>query len=116
MYLRNISPIRISHQFGSWFPYIAGFGEILRFAQNDTLKQCVILRGGLCPEESLRNLEEEKIFLANVIAAFEKCGLIRLQGRSGRDGKNEKTAPTQAIGSMLAVSRHAKLGIQIKDK
>ena len=70
----------------------------------------------MCPEESLRNLEEEKIFLANVIAAFEKCGLIRLQGRSGRDGKNEKTAPTQAIGSMLAVSRHAKLGIQIKDK
>src|SRR5258708_10458264 len=65
----------ISHQFGSWFSCIAGFREILRFAQNDNLKQCVILRGGLCPEESLRRFEEEELFLADVIAACEKCGL-----------------------------------------
>jgi hypothetical protein len=66
---------RISHQFGSWFSGIAGFREILRFAQNDKLKLCVILRGGLCPEESLRRFEGEEIFLADVIAACEKCGL-----------------------------------------
>ena len=66
---------RISHQFGSCFSCIAGFREILRFAQNDNLKLSVILRGGLCPEESLRRFEEEEIFLADVIAACEKCGL-----------------------------------------
>jgi len=38
------------------------------------LKQCVILRGGLCPEESLRGFEEEEIFLADIFAAYEKCG------------------------------------------
>src|SRR5712692_7289596 len=65
----------ISQQFGSWFSCIAGFREILRFAQNDNLKQCVILRGGLCPEESLRRFEEEELFLADVIAACEKSGL-----------------------------------------
>ena len=66
---------RISHQFGPWFSCIAGFREIFRFAQNDNLKQCVILRGGLCPEESLRRFEGEEIFLADVIAACEKWGL-----------------------------------------
>jgi len=30
----------------------------------------------LCPEESLRRFEEEEIFLADAIAACEKCGLI----------------------------------------
>jgi hypothetical protein len=69
------SLICISHQFGSWFWCIAGFRETLRFAQNDHLKPCVILRGGLCPEESLRRFEEEEIFPADVIAACEKCGL-----------------------------------------
>jgi len=64
----------ISHQSGSWFSCISGFREILRFAQNDNLKQCVILRGGLCPEESLRGFEEEEIFLADIFAAYEKCG------------------------------------------
>jgi hypothetical protein len=39
------------------------------------LKLSVILRGGLCPEESLRRFEEEEIFLGDVIAACEKCGL-----------------------------------------
>ena len=72
----NVKPLaRISHQFGSRFSCIAGFREILRFAQNDNLKQCVILRGGLCPEESLRRFEGEEIFLADIIAACEKCGL-----------------------------------------
>jgi len=65
----------ISRQFGSWFSCIERFREILRFAQNDNLTQCVILRGGLCPEESLRMVEEEEIFLADVITACEKCGL-----------------------------------------
>jgi hypothetical protein len=59
----------------SWFSCVTEFREILRFAQNDNLKQCVILRGGLCPEESLRGLEKEGLFLADVIAAYEKCGL-----------------------------------------
>jgi hypothetical protein len=31
----------------------------------------------LCPEESLRRFEEEEIFLADVIAACEKCELDR---------------------------------------
>jgi hypothetical protein len=65
----------ISHQIGSWFSCIAGFREILRFTQSDNLKHCDILRGGLCPEESLRRFEGEEIFLADVIAACEKWGL-----------------------------------------
>ena len=69
----HFSPVR------SWFSYIAAFREILRFAQNDNLKQGVILRGGLCPEESLRGPEEEELFLADVIAAFEKCGIAPSQ-------------------------------------
>src|SRR6266852_3196516 len=73
----------ISHQFGSWFSCIAGFREILRFAQNDNLKQCVILRGGLCPEESLCRLEEEDLFLADVIAACEKCATNAIQENRG---------------------------------
>jgi len=51
--------------------------EILRFAQNENLKRCVILRGGLCPEESLRRYKKKGTFLAGVIAACEKCGLGR---------------------------------------
>jgi len=56
----------------------AGFREILRFASaralgasahNDNLKPCVILRGDLCPEESLPGFEEEETFLADDIAA-----------------------------------------------
>jgi hypothetical protein len=54
------------------------FREILRFAQNDNPKQYVILRGGLCPEESLRGLENAGLFLADVIAACEKSGLKNL--------------------------------------
>jgi len=45
------------------------------FAQNDNLKPCVILRGGWCPEESLRGFEEEEIFLTDTVAACGKCGL-----------------------------------------
>jgi hypothetical protein len=65
----------ISHHYESWFSSTEGFREILRFAQNDNLRQCVILRGDLCPEESLRSLEEGEVFLADVIAACEKWGL-----------------------------------------
>jgi hypothetical protein len=32
----------------------------------------------LCPEESLCGFEEEEIFLADAIAACEKCGLAPL--------------------------------------
>ena len=45
-----------------------------RRAQNDNLKWCVILRGELCPEESFRRFKKKETFLAEVIAACEKCG------------------------------------------
>ena len=88
----------ISHPSGSWFSCIDGFREILRFALNDNLKQCVILRGGGCPEESLRGFEEEEIFQADDIAASEKCGLDCLGGfrrhgdRGGISGRHARAA------------------------
>src|SRR4029077_9598177 len=83
-FIKNRRLTRISSQFGSWFSCTEGFREILRFAsarglgasaQNDSLRQCVILRGAWCLEESLFGLEKEELFLADVIAACEECGL-----------------------------------------
>src|SRR4029077_12412067 len=83
----------ISHQSWSWFSCVAGFREILRFAQNDDLKPGVILRGCLCPEESVRGFEEEEIFLAEVIAACEKCGF---SPRKRKEKRQAKARPTHS--------------------
>jgi len=51
---------RISHQFGPWFSCIAGFREILRFAQNDILRQCVILRAVCAPKNLSAGLRKKR--------------------------------------------------------
>ena len=72
----------MSQQFASRFSCIEVFRGILRFAQNDNLRQCVILRGGLCPEESLRSPEEGEFFPTNFMQLMMTLGLdgIKLDG------------------------------------